>query len=256
MNLAASPGSPTLTDVQARLVTEVSSLRYVTLSSMETEALAGASTADWSAFAAEWDHLTLDRYMADGGTYRLRRYSRFTLDDSAGELSQLPHGPYRQSTTVNPLNGGIERHFDPCRASFCENPALRGLLLALGTAFTQADGCSRWDIRLHPYRILASTGETGQPAPEGRHRDGVTFVMTLMIARHQVVGGVSTVFSESGEQITSTTLSRRGELLIGDDRLTTHSVTPISPAEGATSGHRDVLVIAFTADPLPASHVG
>ncbi len=249
MNLTAFPGRPAVAEVQARIVTQVSSRCYVALSSVETETLAGASDADWNALAAEWDHLTLDRYMADGGTYRLRRYSRFTLDVSSRELSQLPHGPYQQSADVNRLNGGIERHFDPCRASFCQNQALRGLLLGLGTAFTQADGGSRWDVKLHPYRILASTRESGQPAPEGRHSDGVTFVMTLMIARHQVVGGLSTVFSESDEQIFSTTLSRRGELLIGDDRLTKHSVTSVSPVVGSTSGHRDVLVIAFTAEP-------
>ncbi|MFL6161977.1 MAG: 2OG-Fe dioxygenase family protein [Jatrophihabitantaceae bacterium] len=254
--MTAIPGRSAIPAVQARIAGEVSSRRYVALSSTETETLAGASTSDWSEFAAEWDHLTLDRYMSDGGTYRLRRYSRFSLDVSSGDLSQLPHGPYQQSRAVNSLNGGIERHFDPCRASFCENQALRRLLLGLGMAFTQADGGSRWDIKLHPYRILASTGETGQPAPEGRHSDGVTFVMTLMIARHQVVGGRSTIFSESGAEIISTTLSRRGELLICDDRLTTHSVTPISPVEGFTSGHRDVLVIAFTAAPMPALHVG
>ena len=34
-------------------------------------------TADWDAFAASWDDLGLDTYMADGGRYRQRRHAAF-----------------------------------------------------------------------------------------------------------------------------------------------------------------------------------
>lgn len=216
------------------------------LPAFQTQSLTVATAQDWSAFAAEWDRLTPDRYMADGGTYRMRRYSRFLLD-ARGELVGRPHGPYVQSTDINRLNGGIERHFDPCTVEFVTNPVLLGLLPALGSAFTQAHGSHQWDIKLHPYRILATATAVGQPAPEGRHRDGVTYIMTLLIHRHQITGGASTVYAEDGTELDTRTLQQRGEMLIADDRATLHSVTPIVAVTGARRGYRDVLVIAFTA---------
>ena len=57
------------------------------------------------------------------------------------------------------------------------------------------------------------------------------------------------VYTDSGDELTALTLRQRGELLLGDDRATLHSVTPIQPAVGFDNGHRDVLVIAYTAAP-------
>lgn len=236
-------------NIQNSIATAMADPGHLVLSATKTEHLVGAEEQAWADFAAEWDQLKPDRYMADGGTYRLRRYSRFALDANTGQLSQLPHGPYLQSMTVNPLNGGSERHFDPCTASFCESPVLRALLPALGAAFTKAHGCPRWDVKLHPYRIEASAKAAGKPAPEGRHRDGVNYIMTMMIDRHKVRGGRSAVYNDAGEELATVTLNDRGEILMGDDRKTMHSVSPIHPVEPFSQGHRDVLVIAFTADP-------
>ncbi|MFC9911913.1 2OG-Fe dioxygenase family protein [Streptomyces sp. NPDC059862] len=209
--------------------------------------LVGVEAADWARFAAHWDELTLDTYMADGGTYRFRRYGQFDLDADSGELTLLPHGPYRQETDVNPLNGGIERIFDPLTESFVADPLLRSVLVTLGRIFTETDGTRRWNIKLHPYRINASTEQEGQPAPEGRHRDGVTFITSLLIDRVNVVGGESGVYADTGAHLLTTTLSEPGDLLLGDDRRTLHSVTPVRPVDPGLPAHRDVLVIAYTA---------
>ncbi|MFC4610108.1 2OG-Fe dioxygenase family protein [Streptomyces maoxianensis] len=209
--------------------------------------LAGVSAGDWARFAAHWDELTLDTYMADGGTYRYRRYGQFELDAQAGELTLLPHAPYRQESEINPLNGGIERFLDPLTDSFAGDPVLRSVLVELGRIFTAVDGTRNWNVKLHPYRINASADEQGQPAPEGRHRDGVTFITSLMINRTNVTGGESGVYTDEGDHLLTTTLSEPGDLLLGDDRRTLHSVTPVQPADPDLAGHRDVLVIAYTA---------
>jgi hypothetical protein len=222
--------------------------RFLLLTAAEIADLAEAEEQIWEEFSAEWDLLTPDHYMADGGKYRLRRYSRFALDTPAQRLTQLPHRPYHQSVEVNSLNGGVERHFDPCTSSFCRSPILQRTLPKLGVAFTQANGSTIWDIRLHPYRIKASSTAVGRPAPEGRHRDGVTFVMTMMIRRHGVGGGESTLFTNSGDKLAALTLVDRGELLVSDDAETTHAVSPVYPIDAGGSGYRDVLVIAFTAN--------
>ncbi|MCX5048904.1 MULTISPECIES: 2OG-Fe dioxygenase family protein [unclassified Streptomyces] len=215
--------------------------------SARLSALAGVDAADWTRFAGHWDELTLDTYMADGGTYRFRRYGQFELDPAAGELTLLPHEPYRQESDINPLNGGIERVFDPLTESFAGDPLLRSVLVELGRIFSAVDGTGSWNVKLHPYRISASADQQGRPAPEGRHRDGVTFITSLLIGRTNVTGGESAVHSDEGEHLLTVTLSEPGDLLLGDDRRTLHSVTPVRPVDPELAAHRDVLVIAYTA---------
>ncbi|MFF9393456.1 2OG-Fe dioxygenase family protein [Streptomyces griseoluteus] len=212
----------------------------------ELSRLLGVAPADWARFARNWDDLELDTHMADGGTYRYRRYGQYDLEPGSGELTLLPHAAYRQESHINPLNGGVDRHYDPLTSSFTQDPLLHGLLVTLGRIFGAVDGTPRWNIKLHPYRITAGA-EAGQPAPEGRHRDGVTFITSLLIDRLNVTGGESSVYDEDGQVLRTHTLAEPGDLLLGDDRRTLHSVTPVHPVDATAPAHRDVLVMAYTA---------
>ncbi|MFG2181554.1 2OG-Fe dioxygenase family protein [Streptomyces abikoensis] len=93
-----------------------------------------------------------------------------------------------------------------------------------------------------PFRVLASAGQDGQATPEGRHRDGVTLVSSLLIGRENVTGGESSVYDMAGAPVLTTTLSEPGSLLLGDDRHTLHEVSPIRPLDPAQGTRRDVLV--------------
>ena len=44
----------------------------------------------WPAFAASWDDLDTDEYMADGGRYRRRRYACFSVDGLAVDAAAAP----------------------------------------------------------------------------------------------------------------------------------------------------------------------
>ncbi|WP_245984663.1 2OG-Fe dioxygenase family protein [Streptomyces tateyamensis] len=156
------------------------------------------------------------------------------------------HEPYRQESYINALNGGVERVFDPLTEQFSGDPLLRELLVLLGRMFSAVDGTPVWNIKLHPYRITAGE-QVGHPAPEGRHRDGVTFITSLLISRTNVEGGESGVYTDEDEHLLTVTLTEPGDLLLGDDARTTHSVTPVRPVDGSAPAHRDVLVIAYTA---------
>src|SRR6202012_4941845 len=57
------------------------------------------SLADWPAFAASWNDLGLDTYMADGGRYRKRRHAAFAATDDA--ITRKPHQPHYQSRDYN-----------------------------------------------------------------------------------------------------------------------------------------------------------
>lgn len=212
----------------------------------ELSELIGVDAGDWARFARNWDDLKLDTFMADGGSYRYRRYGQYDLDPNEGTLTLLPHEPYRQESDVNPLNGGVDRLYEPLTDAFTSDPLLPRLLVTLGRVFTAVDGTEDWNIKLHPYRIIAGA-EVGQPAPEGRHRDGVTFITSLLISRLNITGGESSVYTNDEEHLLTTTLTTPGDLLLGDDQRTLHSVTPIHPADATAPAHRDVLVIAYTA---------
>ncbi len=64
-------------------------------------------------FRRDWDRLEPDIYMADGGSYRLRRYGLYQLSASTRRLSLIPGASFYQSSKTNPLNGGEHRHFAP-----------------------------------------------------------------------------------------------------------------------------------------------
>ncbi|MFE7653633.1 2OG-Fe dioxygenase family protein [Streptomyces bottropensis] len=208
----------------------------------------GAGDADWASYAAHWDDLVLDTFMKDGGTYRYRRYGHFRLD--AHGLTLLPHAPYRQETSVNPLNGGLDRHFEPLTTSFLEDPLTTRIVLMLAEIVSAAEGIGEWDVKLHPFRIVTGTEQVGRPAPQGRHRDGSSFVSSLLVRRSNVEGGESSLHTDDDEQLLRSTLSAPGDQLLVDDRRVLHDVTDLRPVDPALPAFRDVLIVDF--DRLPA----
>jgi hypothetical protein len=185
--------------------------------------------------------------MGDNGTYRYRRYGAFDLERAWGERRLRPHGPYRQAASINALNGDVDRIFDPLEPVFVDSPLLSGLLHSLAAVFEATDGVSGgWDIRLHPYRIVARPGVPGSPTPEGLHRDGVDYIVTLMVERRNVMGGETMVTDPDGKVLERVTLTEPMDLVVADDAATKHAVTKVEPIIPDQPATRDVLVIAYT----------
>ena len=206
----------------------------------------------WADFADYWNRLALDRFMGDGGTYRLRRYGQFETDPD-GRLRQLPHAAYVQSRAVNRLNGGIARVFDPLEPGFVRHGVLHGVLRVLSRIFNSVEGkIQAWNVKLHPYRILAQAGMAGQPTPEGLHRDGVDYVVSMMVQRHNIVGGESSMTDAHGKPLGRVTLVDPMDMLVLNDAQTLHAVTPVVASDPGAPAYRDVLVIAF--EKVPAGN--
>ncbi|MEU5901986.1 MULTISPECIES: 2OG-Fe dioxygenase family protein [Streptomyces] len=215
---------------------------------MEPDALSqclGTDDSGWRAFAAHWEDLAPDTYAAELGTRRLRRYGRFCLS-RAGELAAQEHAGFLQPEHSNPLYVDVDRRFEPLTAAFAGEPVLAALIRMLGRVATCLDDADTWDVQVHPFRIVAEADGEGEPTPEGRHRDGVTLVTSLLIHRENATGGQSTVYGPDGTERMTTTLTRPGTLLLGDDRATLHGVSPIRPADPARPARRDVLVTTLT----------
>ena len=191
---------------------------------------------DWAAFAASWRHLGPDLYMADGGRYRRRRHATFACRD--GVFTRQPHQPHWQSRDYNPLNGDVQRWFDPIDA--------QTILAFCADSFDPA-GSGNWHVELHQFRIEASPDEQGRPTPEGMHRDGVDRVLVMLVERCNVREGVTRIGAPDGRALGEFTLTDPGDTMLIDDHRILHGVTEIHPLDPARPAWRDALVVTFAA---------
>ena len=126
--------------------------------------------------------------MAGGGTYRYRRDGQLERAPG-GALRQLPQSAYEQPKYINSLNGGVARTFDPLEPGFCAHDVFLGLIDWLAALYDPREGhACHWNIRLHPYRIVAGDDTQGRPTPEDPHRDGVDYIVSLLRGRRNVTG--------------------------------------------------------------------
>jgi hypothetical protein len=210
-------------------------------------ALLADGLADWDGFAESWNDLGVDTYMADGGTYRRRRHAALSI--SADQIKRKPHQPHYQSRDYNALNGGLARWFEPVRDDIVTHPAL---LAILRTGFAIFDGATdpatrppSWHVELHQFRIEARTGEQGKPTPEGLHRDGVDWVIVMLVRRENVASGETSIHDLHRHKLGSFTLTTPMECALVDDGRVFHGVTPIAPLVPGEPAYRDVLVATF-----------
>jgi hypothetical protein len=88
--------------------------------------LEAAGLREWQSFATTWNDLGVDAYMADGGRYRRRRFACFRA--GADGIARKPHQPHYQSRDYNPLNGGLQRWFDPIIDEVGRHPAMLAIV--------------------------------------------------------------------------------------------------------------------------------
>ncbi len=206
---------------------------------------AHGSLADWNAFADSWNALELDGYMADGGRYRRRRHAVFAADHQAPANRQT-HQPHFQSTDYNPLHGGIARWFEPMKDASANSASMRTILAACQTLFGGlAPSTERWHIEVHQFRIEARSGEQGRPTPEGLHRDGVDYVLVLLIDRRNIASGTTSVHALDGQPLGEFTLQHPFDAALVDDSRVAHGVTPVAAIAPGVPAYRDVLVVTF-----------
>jgi len=200
---------------------------------------------DWTPFAASWDALELDEHMADGGRYRRRRHAVFAAG-AAGAIERSPHQPHYQGLDYNPLNGGIARWFAPITPESGGSHSLTTILAFSRALFSGlAPQVDRWKIEVHQFRIEAQPGSEGLPTPEGMHRDGVDFVLVLLVNRQNIASGTTSIHAPDGRELGRFTLTFPLDAALVDDSRVAHGVTPVKALDLGAPAHRDVLVVTF-----------
>ncbi|MEZ5815934.1 MAG: 2OG-Fe dioxygenase family protein [Hyphomicrobiaceae bacterium] len=218
---------------------------YVKGSDMRAMLEAAGSLADWDRLAASWGDLEMDTYMADGGRYRRRRHAVYVVGRD-GTAERQPHQPHYQTTDYNPLNGGIERHFAPVADEIGSGAALGTIISFCGRLFSPLSPLvTGWKAEVHQFRIEAGPDEAGKPTPEGMHRDGVDWVLVLLVKRHNIKSGTTTIADLDKRDLGSFTLTDPFDAAIVNDSRVYHGVTPIEPINAGEPAYRDVLVVTF-----------
>ena len=210
------------------------------------ESVAGfGALTDWDAFAASWNRLGPDTYMADGGRYRRRRHAVFVTGDT-GTIVRAPNQPHYQSRDYNSLNGGVERWFEPVEPAIGASPTCATLLIFCRDVFSRtAPGTRPWHVEMHQFRIEATPGAAGKPTPEGMHRDGVDFVLVMMVKRQNIQSGETIMTAADRTPLGQFTLTQPFDAVLLDDHHVFHGVTPVEAVDPAQPAFRDVLVLTF-----------
>jgi hypothetical protein len=202
---------------------------------------------NWPALADSWNRLPPDLHLRDDGHYRKRRHACYLQDFSANTLNLVPHRAHWQPVDYNALHGGFERWFEPVEPSIANNPLWIGLVTALGDLFAKVTPVKQWFIEAHQFRI-DTAGGVGRPTPEGAHRDGVDFVVVMLVGRQGVKGGETRVFDAHGQHGVRFVMAQPLTTLLLDDERVIHETTPILPAESSGAGLRDTLVLTFRSE--------
>lgn len=221
---------------------------YIHVPAPEFRALLQSSDESWAQFAASWDRLGPDRFMADGGRYRSRRFAAFEACDET--VIRKAHQPHFQSRDYNPLNGDIQRWFDPIAPETIDSPILCGIFRMFTPLFTMLDRrepTTSWHCEAHQFRIETSPAELGRPTPEGLHRDGVDWVVVMLTGRQNVIEGTTEIGAPDGRPLGRFTLCDQGDTVILDDRRVRHGVTPIRAIAEGVPAYRDALVVTWSA---------
>jgi hypothetical protein len=202
--------------------------------------------SQWPDLAKSWDRLPPDTHLRDGGHYRHRRHACYVQTLASNTLQATPHRAHWQPTDYNALHGGFERWFEPVEPTVSQAALWTGLLLALGRLFAQVKPAPQWSIEAHQFRI-DTAGGVGRPTPEGAHRDGVDFVVVMLVGRQGVKGGETRVFDAHGPYGLRFVMTEPLTALLLDDTRVIHETTPIQPSGEPSGGYRDTLVLTYRA---------
>jgi hypothetical protein len=236
-----------MSGAQEKLVAAIGRDGFVFVRGAEMRSVieAHGGVADWDRFAASWDDLGLDTYMADGGRYRKRRHAVYAVAPSESGPRRAAHQPHYQSRDYNLLHGGIQRWFEPVEPPIGESASMGAILRTCRDLFERLSPVRAWHVEVHQFRIEARPNELGQPTPEGMHRDGVDFVLVLLIRRRNVQSGVTSIRAPDGRTLGSFTLAEPMDAALVDDLRVMHGVTAVEPVDPAQPASRDVLVVTF-----------
>ena len=190
-----------------------------------------------------FEGVPLDPYVAAG----FRHKSLFRARLAGGKVVMTEHAPLYQPVDINPVHGGIYRHYPAMDAR------LATLLAPLVSVFAACASLGAHDeVLVQAQRITAVDGRTGFPVVEGWHRDDIKVLGLLLINRVNVSGGVSLLSFDRGQSLAFSRQLVPGDFLLIEDRVMWHNTTPIEQQRPDLRGYRDIVIITSPTNRPPA----
>jgi len=131
------------------------------------------------------------------------------------------------------------------RAEVVQGATMSSILTFCCDVFGRLLPEAAWHIEVHQFRIEAKAGQQGSPTPEGNHRDGVSFVLVMMVQRNNIASGTTTIYDLAQRRLDSFTLTEPFDAAIVNDERCMHGVTPVVQLDPDRPAYRDVLVVTF-----------
>lgn len=170
------------------------------------------------------------------GSFRLRRYSRFVMNNHT--LSRLETKPFVQDESINHFQGNVVRTYPEIEDHTFEDPAFIELFEHFQKMANVQDGTT---IEVHQLRIFADH-KMAEVAPEGVHQDGFDRIGIYVMQRHNIEGGnINVHLNENSPAMISHSFDH-GEFVVLNDRKFFHSAQPIQPVDGDL-GYMDIFVL-------------
>ncbi len=192
-----------------------------------------------------YDQFMNEEHMKEGKTFRVRRYGRYALAPmtEGGSLSLLPHAPYVPGPyDHNQYQGGKPRLFPPLEEVIAHNPLLAELIHSFASRLPEPLSRMPLEIKVQQIRITAP----GLPTPDGKHKDGETYVAVIIMSRENVTGGEVQIYNKSGEQMIQSFTPLATDAYIIDDQEVMHYVVPLGePVDSTKPGNRDIFILNF-----------
>jgi selenocysteine lyase/cysteine desulfurase len=183
-----------------------------------------------------FDYLPADVY------YESPRQRGFSLVD-VDAFSIVGNMPFYQSQQYNNYNGNKTRDYKNIDARLLSDGAFKGMVQKFKILVGEHTGVFPSYIQVHQMRVHAASVADGSvtPVPEGVHQDGFNFVGIHVINRHNIVGGVTTVY-DTDKTVLCQKILDAGQAAYVNDRSVWHHVSNIEKLDAEQSGWRDVFV--------------
>ena len=122
---------------------------------------------------------------------------------------------------------------------------MRSILGWCGKLFGELRPGADWHVEVHQFRIEAQGFLAGKPTPEGMHRDGVDYVLVLLLQRRNIDSGTTMIGDDDQGFFSSFTLTEPFDSALVNDQRVFHGVTPVKAHDPDKPAFRDVLVVTF-----------
>ena len=208
------------------------------------EQLAFFDQRSWREFAGSWNNLCLDAPRQDKGRYRLQRVTEWEVVSGRREPRCPVYRPHEVTPPVRVLGSGA-RPGEPFEEHVVNNAFFSGLMKwALGV-FDQLEGVRDWKVQVFQKRTVASPKWVAPPL-EDAGREGVTYLLAMLIKRTNARGGETTFYDRTGAELGRLMMLHPMDCLLAHDEHVLHGVTPLLAESQKENACSDVMIARFT----------